>query len=155
MKRITEGFDPSFPWLRASEMLLSAVRGWGPIFEAKLAGSDSNRVLQLFQQKATTFPLYVVVMFLTGSPLTGQVSLTGFPWAQAAPALSRRTAATLKVFIPRSLSDRFVIRPNILRRFDTASSLGAADLRIRPAGARPDSAKGKQQQKDHGLTSFA
>jgi hypothetical protein len=38
-------------------MLFSAVRGWGPILEAKLAGSDSNRVLQLFQQNPTVLPL--------------------------------------------------------------------------------------------------
>jgi hypothetical protein len=42
MKSTTAGFEPSLPWLRASEMLFSAVRGWGPIFEANLEGSASN-----------------------------------------------------------------------------------------------------------------
>lgn len=86
-------------------MELRAVRGWGPILEAKLAGSDSNRVLQLPQQKPIVFPLYVVVMFLTGSPFTGQVSLTGFPWkAQAKPAPSSTATEILRAFIPRPLS---------------------------------------------------
>jgi hypothetical protein len=34
MKRITAGLDPSLPALRASLMLLRAVRGWGPSFDA-------------------------------------------------------------------------------------------------------------------------
>src|SRR5262245_52226511 len=107
MKRITAGLEPSLPWLRASEMLLSATRGWGPIFEANRDGSASNVFLQLLQQKATTLPLKVVVMpGLAASPVfTGHMSLTGLLWNDQARPAPRRTATTaLKAFIPRSLS---------------------------------------------------
>jgi hypothetical protein len=109
MNRITAGFEPSLAAESASPMLFRAVRGLGPILEAKLAGSDSNRVLQLFQQKPTVLPLYVVVIpGLMGSPFTGHSSLTGFPWkAQAIPAARKTAAAMLKDFIlaPPAASD--------------------------------------------------